>query len=117
MQNKIDTLHRWFNRKDVKITNLDYTQLIKDDKKAVLFLDPPYYVRGREVYLHHFEHDDHERLCQMLKDTNHHWVLTYDNSWIIRRNYEGWTTIKEVKGSHAVRVPWWVRLELLITPK
>lgn len=74
---------------DVKITNLDYEEIIKADGENVfLFLDPPYFsavnsaLYGKNGSLH--KSFDHERFAEVLKKCPHKWFLTYDNSPFIR---------------------------------
>lgn len=74
---------------DVKITNLDYQEVInKDGKDVFIFLDPPYFsakksaLYGKNGSLH--KSFDHERFAECLKKCPHRWFLTYDNSPFIR---------------------------------
>ncbi len=71
------------------ITNLDYKEVVEAKGKNVfLFLDPPYYsatksaLYGKNGNLH--KSFDHERLAEVLKNANHKWLLTYDDSEHIR---------------------------------
>ena len=85
---------------NTKITNLDYQQVIEADGKDVfIFLDPPYYsatksaLYGKNGNLHKIF--DHERFAEVLKNTRHRWLITYDNSKYIRdlfsfANIEEW---------------------------
>lgn len=44
-----------------------------------LYADPPYYMKGRELYLSHFANEDHLRLSQAVRQLKCPWVLTYDS--------------------------------------
>lgn len=76
----------------VKITNLDYRKLLDTGSKTVFtFLDPPYLVAtnsklyGRNGILHtDFSHDEFARA---MKPCNHSWLITYDDSPEIRKNF------------------------------
>ncbi|HBR00702.1 MULTISPECIES: DNA adenine methylase [unclassified Roseofilum] len=78
---------------DVKITNLDYSEVLKPHGKWVfIFLDPPYLVAtgsklyGKDGNLHtSFEH---QRFAQEMQACSHRWLITYDNSLEIRKNFE-----------------------------
>lgn len=78
---------------DIEITNLDYCELLKKPGKDVfIFLDPPYYsarkskLYGKKGDLHtSFEHD---RFARLLKECNHHWLITYDDCPEIRENFQ-----------------------------
>ncbi|WP_375512795.1 DNA adenine methylase [uncultured Nostoc sp.] len=77
---------------NVKITNLDFEQVIESVRDgSFLFIDPPYFNADQDkFYTHSFSKDDHFRLCQIL---NRHkerikFLITYDNSEEIRKLYE-----------------------------
>jgi len=64
--------------------------LIKDLKKedSFLFLDPPYYDKGRQLYLNHYKDAEHTTLKEFLilnKDFN--WLVSYDNAEAIQKLY------------------------------
>lgn len=74
---------------DTKITNFDFEQVIKEEGKNVfLFLDPPYYsatksaLYGKNGNMH--KTFDHQRFADVLKKTEHKWLITYDDSEYIR---------------------------------
>ena len=74
---------------DTLITNLDYQEVIQTKGKNVfIFLDPPYYsarksaLYGKNGNLH--KSFDHERFAEVLKNVNHKWLITYDDSEYIR---------------------------------
>ena len=47
------------------------------------YLDPPYYLKGGELYKYNTSHDDHERLASILKSARYEWVLSYDDhEWV-----------------------------------
>lgn len=68
----------------------------KFDKPAVfLFIDPPYYHKGKTLYLNALETKYHERLAKALQRLKRAaWVLTYDDCPEVRALYESWTTIR-----------------------
>ena len=74
---------------NVKITNLDYQQVVeKEGENVFIFLDPPYYsaskftLYGKRGGLN--QSFDHERLAEVLKQVRHKWLITYDDSEYIR---------------------------------
>lgn len=74
---------------NVKVTNYDYEELVTTDGDGVfLFLDPPYYsttksaLYGKNGTLH--KTFNHERFANVMKDTKHKWLITYDDSDYIR---------------------------------
>ncbi|WP_448529103.1 DNA adenine methylase [Raineya sp.] len=75
--------------KDIKITNLDYEEVVKAEGKNVfIFLDPPYFsatksaLYGKNGKLH--KSFNHERFAEVMKNCNHKWLITYDNSDYIK---------------------------------
>lgn len=74
---------------NTKISNLDYEEVILTDGNDVfLFIDPPYYsatksaLYGKNGMLHKIF--DHERFADVMKQTKHKWLITYDDSEYIR---------------------------------
>lgn len=77
----------------IKVCNLDGISLLKkvEQHKQMnnyfIFLDPPYYQKGKSLYLNHYENDDHEKLAKFLKKSLLKWVMTYDDVWYIHNLY------------------------------
>ncbi len=98
---KIDALNTKFSELTIRnntCTNLDFAQLIEDDScPAVIYLDPPYYDKGSNLYQDGFEEEDHKRLADCLKKTDHQWILSYDDCPEIRRYYN-WANIEIIDG-------------------
>ena len=78
---------------DVRITNLDYREILSESSSGVFtFLDPPYFkatkskLYGKNGILHtEFNHDE---FALEMKKHNDSWLITYDDSHEIRRNFE-----------------------------
>ncbi|NLN95621.1 MAG: DNA adenine methylase [Bacteroidales bacterium] len=92
---------------DTKITNKDYQSVIeKQGKNVFLFLDPPYYsatksaLYGKNGNLH--KSFDHKRFAEILKRTNHKWLITYDDSEYIR-NLFSFANIREWSLTYGMR--------------
>jgi DNA adenine methylase len=76
----------------IKITQLDYRQLLQDgDQSVFTFLDPPYFkatksrLYGKNGILHtNFNHDE---FAQEMRRCKHSWLITYDDSPEIRKNF------------------------------
>lgn len=57
-------------------------------KNAVVYLDPPYFEKGRDLYINHFVDEDHAVLSRRVRRLRQvPWVVTYDNVHTIRRLY------------------------------
>lgn len=76
----------------VKVTYLDYRELLKNGGKEVFtFLDPPYFkatkskLYGRNGVLH--TSFDHDEFAKEMKKCKHSWLITYDDSPEIRSNF------------------------------
>lgn len=59
-------------------------------KKSLIYLDPPYYVKGKGLYRNYYTHDDHLEIAKTLqsKSFRYNWVLTYDHSPEILEMYK-----------------------------
>lgn len=57
-------------------------------KNTLIYSDPPYYEKGASLYLNHYDRSDHVLLAYQLNHSaKANWVLTYDNSRVIRELY------------------------------
>ena len=79
----------------VAVTSLDFAEVIQAPGEDVfVFLDPPYYTAqrlyGRAGGLHEF---DHERLAAVLKETQHRFLMTYDDCPEVRALYN-WANVQ-----------------------
>lgn len=72
------------DRRDrITITNMDGLELIREysrKKNSFFYVDPPYFVKGADLYLNAFRYKDHEKLAATLNELkNTKWLLTYDS--------------------------------------
>lgn len=58
--------------------------------KSLIYLDPPYYVKGQGLYRNFYEHDDHVAIAEILQsdDLKRNWVVSYDNVTQIQQMYQ-----------------------------
>lgn len=58
-------------------------------KKSLIYLDPPYYVKGQGLYRNFYEHDDHVAIAKLLQSSKFRrpWLVSYDNVEEIRMMY------------------------------
>lgn len=56
---------------------------------SLVYLDPPYYVKGAGLYRNFYKHEDHVQIAQLLGSARfrRHWVVSYDNTDEIRAMY------------------------------
>ena len=102
---KVDKLHDLFAAIEVRgncCTNLDFADVIEDtDCCSLLYLDPPYYVKGNDLYQHGFTVEDHERLANALRNTEHAWVLSYDDCREVRQLYK-WANVEPLRVNYSI---------------
>jgi DNA adenine methylase len=67
-----------------------------------VYLDPPYYLKGTELYEHGFSIEDHGRLCDRLKTAEYDWLLSYDDHPEIREMYS-WAQIDDLNVNYTIR--------------
>lgn len=71
-----------------------------DPNEITVYLDPPYVEKAPQLYEWSLESSEHERLSKhLLSETSFHWVLSYDDSRLVREMYRGAT------GVHRFKVP------------
>lgn len=77
----------------ISLTNLDAIDFINDillniPKQALVYFDPPYYVKGQGLYQNHYIHEDHKEISDLIKNkVKQHWVVSYDNAPEVKKLY------------------------------
>lgn len=58
-------------------------------RKSLIYLDPPYFVKGAGLYRNFYSRSDHERIARLLAGARFRrpWVVSYDNVPEIRQIY------------------------------
>lgn len=80
---RISKIYEYKNRiqiynKDVNSLIAKYIPAYEDD--AFVYFDPPYFGKGRELYLNFFSYEDHIRIEEYIRNyVNCDWVITYDD--------------------------------------
>ncbi|WP_193583821.1 DNA adenine methylase [Laribacter hongkongensis] len=90
---RIELIGRYRNR--IHVYNLDAVALLKNitpflPEKTLIYLDPPYYVKGSGLYRNFYEHDDHALIAKTLEDVTHPWIVSYDDSEEIKKIYSAY---------------------------
>ncbi|MEK0370956.1 MAG: DNA adenine methylase [Nitrosopumilus sp.] len=90
----ISRIERIAQYKDkIELHNSDAVQLVKSlrktlQQKSLLYFDPPYYIRGKELYLNYYAENDHQEIAhEISKLSNQKWIITYDDVTPIRELY------------------------------
>lgn len=76
-----------FHAERIEVRGVDGLQLLKEvnasvsrAEKTLVYLDPPYFEKGPELYKNDLEKRDHKRLAKYLSTSKRFpWVMTYDD--------------------------------------
>lgn len=75
----------------ISVSNDDGIKFIQgmDKKKESVFiyLDPPYFHKGADLYMNFFSKKDHEALCKKIEKLKSNWLVSYDNQEFILNLY------------------------------
>lgn len=82
-----------FRKKDIHLYNQDITTFIEHyvpfySEKAMIYFDPPYFKKGKQLYMNFFEVKDHKRIERVIRNgVECDWIVTYDDAPEIREIY------------------------------
>lgn len=82
-------------RRRITLTRMDAADFLRSvvpilPQKTLLYLDPPYYVKGKGLYEHHYRHEDHALIAGMVREMDQRtWVVSYDAAPAILDLYRG----------------------------
>lgn len=62
-------------------------------KKVLVYLDPPYYVQGQNLYTNFYKPDDHARIAKLMKSVTKPWIISYDWHPEIKQLYKPYTKV------------------------
>lgn len=119
---EFDHWHKWFVGKHARIWGLDFRDCIRrvnkmkgEDRQIFMYLDPPY-VRGGDAYQDKMSEQDHRDLAELLRNSKHQWVLSYDNHPLIKELYKDFVCV-ETDWTYTCRIedPERKNKELIIT--
>jgi DNA adenine methylase len=79
-------------RDRIHLTNDDALDFLKTSKsklpkRTLMFIDPPYFNKGANLYTSFYEADDHDALAKLIVDYNLPWIVTYDDTPEIQKLY------------------------------
>lgn len=95
---RIQRIARYSNR--IHIYNDDAADFIRHrlrglPSRTLIYLDPPYYAKGKDLYENHYVHSDHSEIAKLvISAVQQPWVVSYDNTPEIARLYDGLPNIK-----------------------
>jgi DNA adenine methylase len=88
-------------RERVSLTRLDALKFLRKgckqwSEKTLIYCDPPYYVKGRDLYYDYYEPNDHELFAHFVTSeiTRQKWIVSYDNVRQVQDLYAGCERVK-----------------------
>ena len=59
-------------------------------RKTLIYCDPPYYNKGKDLYYDFYSHEDHLKIANFVQSgiTSQSWIVSYDNIDSIREMYK-----------------------------
>lgn len=88
---RIERIARYKSR--IRLFNLDAKDLILDvlpglPDKTLIYLDPPYYVKGAGLYESYYKHADHVEIADLVMSSiRQKWIVSYDAAPEIKSLY------------------------------
>ena len=82
------------NKSKIHLYNKDIKSFLekyipKYEDNAFIYFDPPYFNKGKQLYLNFFNYNDHIRIEKLIGNTvNCDWIITYDDEPTIEKIYE-----------------------------
>jgi len=79
-------------KKRITLSNNDGIKFVKrmnkKDQNIFIYLDPPYYEKGSQLYLNSYVKNDHSKLAKLVNEIPNNWMVSYDNQDFILNLYE-----------------------------
>ncbi|NWD70758.1 DNA adenine methylase [Pseudomonas gingeri] len=71
-------------RDQIQLLNMDAMTLLTSEvidinENTLVYLDPPYYKKGSQLYRNHYQPEDHAAISETVKKMRTPWLVTYDN--------------------------------------
>lgn len=88
------------NKTRIHLYNKDIGSFIKTyiprySDNALVYFDPPYFDKGKQLYLNFFNYEDHKRIEKMIRENvDCDWIITYDDVPEIAHIYDGYAVKK-----------------------
>lgn len=81
--------------KHINVYNKDAVELLNEvdsllPPDSLIYLDPPYYVKGQGLYRNFYMHEDHVQIRKALDFVKTKWIVSYDNCQEIKDIYTGY---------------------------
>ena len=70
------------------------TELPKIETNSLVYLDPPYYIKGQQMlYVNYYGPNDHKSIASLISQVNQLWVISYDDVPEIRLLYKKYKSL------------------------
>lgn len=95
------------NKSKIHLYNKDIKSFLKNyvpkyEENTFIYFDPPYFKKGKQLYLNFFNYNDHIRIEKLIGDiVNCDWIITYDDEPEIEKIYEKYC-IKKIELNYSV---------------
>lgn len=71
-------------------------------KRTLVYLDPPYFLKGKDLYIDHYDADDHAAIARLVRQIRPQaWIVSYDDVPEIRALYARYRGIRYELGYSA----------------
>lgn len=79
----------------INVSNQDAIEFLKQQlpkgvarKNVLVYLDPPYVIKGQKLYLNAYQKDDHRDLAKYICNQKIlHWIMSYDDNELVKSLY------------------------------
>lgn len=97
-------------RTRISLTNLDAVEFLcrwtdDNEEPAFLYLDPPYYVKGKGLYDNFYSSEDHAAVAATVRRLEHPWIVSYDAVPQIFKLYRSTRSLRYSLGYSAAARP------------
>ncbi len=69
-------------------------QLPKLPHNTLVYLDPPYYCKGKDLYEDHYDIDDHAGIADLVAEIEQPWIVSYDSVPEVNRLYSPFRSLE-----------------------
>lgn len=84
-------------KKQIVLTNADAKEIIdtiQPSMRKIVYIDPPYYVKGSTLYQNFFDEEDHRKLKESIDGLEANWLVSYDNVPAIQDLYSEYNRLE-----------------------
>ncbi len=84
-------------RSRITLTRLDAVKFLQpwiagDTPPSLIYLDPPYYVKGEGLYENFYTHEHHVEVANTVRSLRHPWIVSYDSVPPVRKLYRSFSS-------------------------